>query len=703
MLNALGLGFLFKAKDETSEVIERLKGGFEGLEKAGEKAHHSLTSAVGTGLKTVAGTAVAVGAIAAAGAFEFAEHAEKFSSAIRMAGVASHATAEQMEMLEQLAMAKSLDSMRGSAIGTAEALRELALEGFDAEDAASALDGTLQLMKISMGALDAKGAAGIVNDTLGQFGLRASQASELTDKLAFAIKNFGFRAEELGGAMSGIASGAQLVGATLDDSLIGVGLIKSVFPSATKAAGAFNAAMQQLASSRAQKELGLIGVTVTDVTGKIRPLVDIMGQLAARTAGMSQAMIAHKLEAIAGGRAAGGLSAIIDGLSKGVHDASGTLLTGSAAIGYLRQEMSNTAGTAKKMAEILGDDMGGALKALKNAVSNAGVAFGGAFEGPFKHGIQMANLFIRGMTQLFTQGGFSGEVKEALDKHLGIKDFVVGAFIWIKRLQNYLASWGDGFRQAFAPFQPVLDALVDSFGQLGQALGLTSQTAGQNASTWDTLASIGRSVGEIWGNVAGAVMPVVVGAIQLVTAAVQELSSAWDAIKPAVMSVYAVLKGAFELIGGLFTGNWDLMWGGFVDTVVSASQLVINAVFAMVARVTHLIDQMASAFGADLGLTSKLQDFQASLNAGVNSGTMVLKSVVSSPGASAPGVAHVAALSQAQSNWGKPPKDAEPTFLHANIALYVDGEKLVDAHTRAKREANARAFIPVAAHGGGGF
>ena len=42
------------------------------------------------------------------------------------------------------------------------------------------------------------------------------------------MKNFGFRAEELQGVMAGLASGAQLTGASLDDTLIGVGLIKVI-------------------------------------------------------------------------------------------------------------------------------------------------------------------------------------------------------------------------------------------------------------------------------------------------------------------------------------------------------------------------------------------------------------------------------------------------------------------------------------------
>src|SRR6201999_233505 len=101
--------------------------------KAGEQSAESLATSLATGATAIIGATVAVAAVGAGVMFEFAEHSEKFSSAIRQAGVASHATAEQMRELEELALTKSMDSLRGSAITTAEALKQLALEGMDAK------------------------------------------------------------------------------------------------------------------------------------------------------------------------------------------------------------------------------------------------------------------------------------------------------------------------------------------------------------------------------------------------------------------------------------------------------------------------------------------------------------------------------------------------------------------------------------------
>ncbi len=706
MLNNMGLGFVLQARDTASPVIKKLHGNLESLKKVGESSSSSITEAIGVSTGAILGMTAVVGTALVGAAFEFAEHAERFSSAITQAGVASHATVEELKGLEELARGKSMDSLRGSAIGMAEALRDLAKEGFNAQEAGQALDGTLALMKISMGALGSADAAAVAHDSLRQFSMRADQAGELTDKLAFSMQRFGFQATELRGAMSGLAAGAQLTGASLDDTLIAVGLVHEVFPSASKAAMAMNMAMQQLASTRAQKELRGIGVAVTDNTGKIRPLISIIDELATHTAHMTDGQLAQKLETIAGGRAAGGLSAVIEGLRKGVKDASGQILTGSAAVQFLREQMANTAGTAKRMSDMLGDTMGGAITALKNAISNAGVAIGAGFESPFKNAIQTANLFVRGLTQLFTQGGFTGEVRDAIDKRLGLKGFVIGVFVWAKRLQHEFQSMVEGFQAAFAPFKPILTEIVGLFGQLTQALGLTDQAANDNARTWDGLGAYGNSVGSALGTLAGSVLPLLKSALELVGGAVIALQDTFRSLLPAVTALWQGIKGVFGMIGGLLTGDWKMLWDGAVDVVVGAAKAIVQLLLGAMGSIAGLLDSVGSAMGQDFGFKNSIAGMQDAMNSGaVERGTSVIKNLVS-PSA----VAVAATNSQNQAadiraaKFGggvASPAAAGDQHVHVSVPLIVDGEKLAHAHATAKRSRDSRAYhaVPAGAEG----
>jgi hypothetical protein len=90
-LNQLGLGFVFTAKDEATEVIERIKESFGELEHQTEHVTHAAKSSFadfGKGLAIFAAGTAIVG-----GAFELAEQGDKFIGAIEQAGAAAISSA----------------------------------------------------------------------------------------------------------------------------------------------------------------------------------------------------------------------------------------------------------------------------------------------------------------------------------------------------------------------------------------------------------------------------------------------------------------------------------------------------------------------------------------------------------------------------------------------------------------------------------
>ncbi len=702
MLNAVGLGVLFTAKDEASEVAEKLKKAFEGVHHQAEHAHAGVAQAFAGITKIAIGTGVALAGVGVALGFEFAEHAEHFSGALNKARVAAHATNEEFEDLERVAKQRSLDSMSGSAITVAESLQQLAIEGFNTEESAQALNGTLNLLKISMGAMDPKGAAGLVHDTIKEFGMEANESGELVDKLAFAMQHFGFRAEELQGTMTGLASGAHLTGSSLDDVLVGVGLVHQIFPSATKSAMAMNVAMNQLADTHHQQLIAqTLGIQVVDQhTKKLRPLVDIMRDLSVRTAKMSESQLSHTLETIAGGRAAGGLSAIIDGLRKGVVDTSGKLLTGAAALDFYRNELNQSGGAAKKMGDMLNNDLGGAISSLKKAISNAGVLFGGQFEESFTHAVQAANLAVRGLTQLFSQGGFSGEVMEEMDKagNGGIKNFAIQTFLWIKRIQNFFSGLVDSFKEEFKQWQPFVDALVVSFGALGQALGITSQSANDNASKFDAFGSAGNNVGTILAGLVGTLAGALNGAIILATASVAAFKYQWDLIGPTVTSAFQIIKGAFEVINAVLSGDWEKLWDGMVDIVFGALKLVIRTFAGAMGIIAKGLDVLTLGnFNYSARVDAETKTSMASLDRG--------EAYLKNPGGNitmSPALAAQQATAAAFKRYDNGQGDEPPAFLIPNthVHLHVDSEKVAEAVVKGKRSNDARSFGGVDDKGG---
>jgi hypothetical protein len=360
------------------------------------------------------------------------------------------------------------------------------------------------------------------------------------------------------------------------------------------------------------------------------------------------------------------------------------------------------------MSDLLGDNMGGAIKSLKNAISNAGTAIGSSFEAPFKKVFQGANLFIRGLTQLFTQGGFSGDVKDALDKHPLIKDFTTKVFIVVERIKHFFSELGDSFTTAFAPFKPLLDPLVETFKSLGKALGLTNDTADENAKTWDAFGDAGSSTGSVLGNMAGNVLPQLISLIDSVTQAVDFVKEAIKVLGPTLSGVWETFKGVFELIDGLFTGDWKKMWDGLIDIVVGASKAIVRLALGALAPIAMMMDTMGAAIGQDYGFGSSVASMQAAVNSGaIERGAGVLKDMVP---ASAPAVAAMpdAATQKAAQDVLRQMglgflgdlKDRTDKDLNITTHVHLDGEKIATAMGKAKRAGDARSYTPVPAAGG---
>ncbi len=361
-LNQLGLGFVFTAKNEVTAVVERINQSFGDLEQRTEhltRASKASFADFGKGLAVFAAGTAVIG-----GAFGLAEQGDQFLEMLDQAGALANASAQEMERLRAAALDVALKGTGTSAAGAAEGLRELVQEGYNADDAIKALGPTLTLVALGFGQISRAQAAGLVNDTLGEFRLGAEEAAPLVDKLALLMRVFGIRATELEPALRGVATGASLTGASLDDTLIVLGLTKSVLPSVEQAARSVNLAFNQLASDHTRKELAAIGVQVTDSAGKMRPLIEILSDLGRRTAKMSESQREHALASIFSARAGGGLTAIMQALSSGIRDASGNVVTGTAAIDELRKQMSGATGTAAQMKARLLDNFTGEKRGL---------------------------------------------------------------------------------------------------------------------------------------------------------------------------------------------------------------------------------------------------------------------------------------------------------------------------------------------------
>jgi len=552
-LNQLGLGFVFTAKDLASGVIGRVKDTFGELETKSSAAAQSVQAnftQFGKGL-AIFGAGVAV----VGGAFALAEQADAFVSALEQAGAAANATSTEMELLRSVAVQAALKGTGTSAEGAAEALRELVQEGFNARDAAAALGPTLSLVSIGFGQISRAQAAGLVNDTLGEFRMNIEQAGPLVDKLALSMRSFGLRASELEPALKGVATGVSLTGASLDDTLIAIGLTKSVLPSVEQSARSVNLAFNQLANPSTRKELAAMGVTVADGAGNMRPLIEILGDLTAKTSRMTESQRAAAMASIFSARAGGGLTVIMDALKNGVRTASGVLVTGSAAIEELRRQMANASGTAQEMKDRMLDTFAGQKKALSGVLSTLATLVGEPFVAVFKPIVAI----IR-------------------DAFLAIARFIAATPAPLKKLLAAVVLAAGGVVTLFGAF------VAAKAGAALLLLGL-------------------KAVGITVGGMMASLLPVVA----LFAALAVVVAGFAVAFKRDIGGVGSFLEGAWGRIRLLFQGLAQLFnEGGFSGAVMDELNRAENAgikqfairVFQVVFRVQRLFESLAAGFGS---------------------------------------------------------------------------------------------------------
>lgn len=397
-LNNIGIGFALSAQDQASAVIQRLTGKFEQLGAEGSRAAQSIAAAFKGMGRDLATAGVGVGGLAAA--FNLAGRAGEFNEHLRQAGAIAGATTEQLRHLRDVSFQTSMQRNDAAATEVAETLKMLQLEGYNAEDALATLNPTLDLMAVSMGAISREQAAGLLNDNLGEFGMQANQAAEFVDKFAFATRSLGFQANELGPALTGIARGANLAGASFDDSLLLLGLLKTKLPAAGQAASQANAAFMQLSNPAVLKKLGGMVSVVDKVTGKQRSWGAILTDLAKKTEKMTEAQRAQFLMGTFGGKSAGGLTIALDALKEGVTSSTGEVLKGAAAIEYLTNSISNSQGVAEDIRKRSQQGIGFMGRAIQRDLATIGTQIGEAFEEallPVLEVVKEVTGFIKGL------------------------------------------------------------------------------------------------------------------------------------------------------------------------------------------------------------------------------------------------------------------------------------------------------------------
>jgi len=312
--------------------------------------------------KWVDANRVALSAMGVVGALVFKNlvmAAGDFDAAMRRVRVVSGATDDEFKKLQNTAKELGRTTVF-SAAQAAGGMEFLAKAGFSANEVLGAIPGTLELAAAAN--LTLAESADIVTNVLKGYGMEVENLAHVNDVLVKTFVSSNTNLQQLGQSLKFAGPVARAMGQDFESMVAILGKMGDAGIQASMAGTSLRAALARLASPSkvAAEILKKLGVSVFDSAGKMRALVDILEDL--KTAGIEAPQIME-----------------IFGLRAG--PAMATLLEqGTDAIRTFTEELKNSGGTAKRVADVQMKGFTGAVKlatsaleGLKIAIAEAGI------------------------------------------------------------------------------------------------------------------------------------------------------------------------------------------------------------------------------------------------------------------------------------------------------------------------------------------
>jgi len=300
-----------------------------------------------------------------------------------------------------------------------------------------------RLRGIGVAVVDSQGGFRSFLDVLGDMAPALERMTE-AQRSAFLLQSFG--REALGGVNAILTQVTTGVRTNTGETVRGaqaIGYLRDQFENAGGTAARFSE--QMLNTFEGQKKL-LSGSleTLAIVAGEpfaqvFRPLVTIIVDVVNAVLGVFRQLPAPVKRAFAAFVVGAGVVVALVGAVIAAKAGIALLVIGLQAAGVTLGGLLATVLPAVLIFGVLALAVAGFVVAFRNNVGGIADFFQGV-------GARIS-LAFRGLMQLFDQGGFSGAVRDELNRaeNQGLKDFLVNVFLWVNRIRNFFAGIATGF------------------------------------------------------------------------------------------------------------------------------------------------------------------------------------------------------------------------------------------------------------------
>ncbi len=367
--------------DGYSNKLEKARIRTNKLTKARNKFNKSMAHRANASIVGAAG--VATGSTMLRGAASIVQPGIAFEEQMSKVGALARVdkTSDAFKQLNE--QAKFLgETTHFSATQAAEGMGFLAMAGFETNAIIKTMPGLLNLAKA--GGMELGQTADIASNILSGFGLEASEMGRVSDVLAATFTRTNVDLGMLGDTMKYVAPIARTLGVSVEEASAMAGLLGNVGIQGAQAGTALRAIQSRLAAppAMARKAIEELGLSITDASGNMLPMVNIMGQVAKKTEKMGTAVRLGFFKHIAGEEAG---SAFAELVSKG----------GTQAITQFTTVLQEAGGEAARIANQMGDNSAGDLKAFGSAWEAVNITLTETNTSPMRELIQLGTGILR--------------------------------------------------------------------------------------------------------------------------------------------------------------------------------------------------------------------------------------------------------------------------------------------------------------------
>jgi TP901 family phage tail tape measure protein len=390
---------LTSAVNSAEGMLDRLNGGSgkkSGIGQVFEGVGKTVTGVAKASMEALGGITTGMIAAGAASVNTGMDFESAMSDLAGTAGItkSSEAFAQYQEAARQVGA-----TTNKTATEAAEALKYMALAGWNVSDSTQALDDMVKLSSASN--TDLARTSDLVTDSMGALGLTMEDYSGYMDMVARADSAANYSSAEFMETMIGAGGSARLLGIDLNELGTAAGILANNGTKGSEAGTALNGIFTRLAkqSKPVADALSSIGVSIADEQGNFLSFEDMLGNIKEGLANVEDAEKRAQISAnLFGTNYQSEAQYLLDSIGdNGAWDSLQTNLE-NARNGV--DEFGNAADTLNDRYSTATDNLQGDLDILKSSISDFGIEIYDSLVGGEGTGIRGA---VQEMTEIIGQ------------------------------------------------------------------------------------------------------------------------------------------------------------------------------------------------------------------------------------------------------------------------------------------------------------